>query len=92
MRNTRLDVVTAVLGFVRCADAQGAFSKLATPFAKAQNPLMGQFSNITRKLTADPDAIRMLRLLAGEADDPIHIRLSHYPLTDISKYEVLSYI
>jgi Heterokaryon incompatibility protein (HET) len=39
-----------------------------------------------------PDAIRMLQLLAGEAGDPIHIRLSHHPLTDLPKCEVLSYV
>jgi len=33
----------------------------------------------------------MLQLLAGEAGDPIHIRLSHHPLTDLPKCEALSY-
>jgi Heterokaryon incompatibility protein (HET) len=41
---------------------------------------------------SSPDAVRMLQLLAGEADDPIHIKLSHHPITDLPKCEVLSYV
>lgn len=57
-------------------------------------PVGSQFA--TRKFKYhpinSPDAIRMIQLLAGEADDPIHIRLSHHPLRDLPECKVLSYV
>ncbi len=38
-----------------------------------------------------PDTIRMVQLLLDEDENPIRINLSHHPLSDLQKWEALSY-